>query len=256
MSRFRYTSIAFVLLLIAFDIAYFGGVVEWWWAIVLLVIYLHLLVLGAIYIRWNFYLHSFNSGKNEKYIALTFDDGPADETNTILDILKELDVKAAFFSIGKNAEKFPALVKRWDEEGHLVGNHSYAHGFNFDWQSSDKMAMEIDRTNQAIQAVINKKPLLFRPPYGVTNPNLARAVKRTGMHSVGWSVRSFDTSAKNADQLLTRVLSKLKGGDIILLHDSMAVTRTILTDLIIKAREKGFTFVRVDKMLELDAYAP
>lgn len=256
MSRFRYTSIAFILLLIAFDIAYFSGAIEWWWAIVILVIYLHTLVLGTIYIRWNFYLYSYNKGKDEKYIALTFDDGPAGETDAILNVLKELNVKAAFFSIGKNAEKFPDLVRRWDDEGHLVGNHSYAHGFNFDWQSTRRMMAEIEKANQVFESIINKKPLLFRPPYGVTNPNLARAVARTGMQSVGWSLRSFDTSAKDADQLLNRVLSKLKGGDIILLHDSMTITRTILTDLIVKAKEKGFTFVRVDKLLELDAYAP
>jgi len=75
------------------------------------------------------------------------------------------------------------------------------------------------------------------------------------MHSIGWSLRSFDTKAKNSQELLNSILDKLQGGDIVLLHDTKAITREILTDLIVNARKKGFTFVRIDKMLSIDAYA-
>ena len=74
------------------------------------------------------------------------------------------------------------------------------------------------------------------------------------MVSVAWNIRSFDTTAKDSERLLARILDRLKGGDIILLHDSMPVTREILTELILRAREKGFTFVRLDQMLGTDAY--
>ena len=226
----------------------------WWWLLILVLVYVHLLVLGAVFIGWNFYLKSHHKGKG-KQIALTFDDGPSTETAAILDILKEYNVPAAFFTIGKRAEAYPQLVKRWQEEGHIIGNHSYAHGFNFDWQSAKNMQVEIEQTNNIIEQITGQKPLLFRPPYGVTNPNLAKAVKRTGMHSIGWSIRSFDTAAKDPQKLLDRIISKMQGGDIVLLHDSMAITRDILTELIIKARKKGFTFARVDKLLEIDGYA-
>jgi peptidoglycan/xylan/chitin deacetylase (PgdA/CDA1 family) len=245
----------FVIVALLLDIAYFSGSLPWGWLLVVVLVYVHLLVLGAIYIRWNFYLFSFSKGKNKQQIALTFDDGPAGETAAILDILKEQKVPAAFFSIGKNAAAHPELVKRWDAEGHLVGNHSYNHGFNFDWQCAKKMLQEIDDTNRFIQQTIGKKPRLFRPPYGVTNPNLARAVKMAGMDSIGWNIRSFDTKAKDPQQLLDRIVQKLRGGDIILLHDSMGITKEILTELIAQARKKGFTFVRVDQLLDIEAYA-
>jgi len=252
---FRYLTIAFIIAALLLDAAYFNSLVHWGWLLVLLFVYIHLLVLGAIFIGWNFYLFSFNKGKSKQQVALTFDDGPAAETAAILDILKKEGVPAAFFSIGKNAAAHPELVKRWDAEGHLVGNHSYNHGFNFDWQSAKTMHREIEDTNMLIQRTIGKKPRLFRPPYGVTNPNLARAVKMAGMDSIGWNVRSFDTKAKNPRQLLNKVLSGLQGGDIVLLHDSMGITREILTELIAQARKKGFTFVRVDQLLDIRAYA-
>lgn len=225
-----------------------------WWIITWCLAYIHLLVLGAIYIRWNFYVRSYDKGTHPQWIALSFDDGPAKETGAILDILKEQEVPAAFFCIGKNAAADKATVKRWHDEGHVIGNHSYGHGFNFDWQRTTVMADEITRTNRLIADITGKTPKLFRPPYGVTNPNLARAIKRTGMHSIAWSVRSFDTTAKDPQQLLDRILGKLQGGDIILLHDSITITREILTELIRQARQKGFTFVRVDQLLHIEAY--
>lgn len=235
-------------------LAYFHYL-SWWWLVLPLFLHQALLILGAIYIGWNFYLVSMHKADAVQAVALTFDDGPATETTAILDILKAEHVEAAFFCIGKHAQAHPELVKRWHEDGHVVGNHSFFHGFHFDWQSSRKMAQELEQTNEVIFKTLGKTPLLFRPPYGVTNPNLARAVRATGMCSIGWSLRSFDTKARDKDELLNRILGRLKGGDIILLHDSVSLTREILTDLIHGARQKGYTFVRVDKMLGIEAYA-
>lgn len=255
MPSFKNTSLLFLLLLAILTIASQSGVVQWWWVLVLAAVYIHILVLGSIYINANFYVRSLHKGKDAQYIALTFDDGPAAETNAILDVLKEQNVQAAFFTIGKNSAANTDVVRRWDNEGHLIGNHSYNHGFNFDWQSARKMGEEIEQTNSLIKSITGKTPKLFRPPYGVTNPNLAKAINKTGMYSIGWSIRSFDTKAKDPQQLLERIINKLKGGDIILLHDSMPITREILTELIVRARKKGFTFARVDKLLEIEAYA-
>lgn len=254
MRPYKLVTILFFVSILAIDYAYFmaGGQLEW--VGMALLAYVSLLVLGTIFIRWNFYIRSFNKSDNKKLVALTFDDGPADQTTAILDVLKKEGVEAAFFSIGKNAAAHPELVKRWDAEGHVVGNHSYEHGFNFDWKLSKNIVKELEQTNETIQSLIGKKPKLFRPPYGVTNPNLAKAVTRTNMHSIGWSIRSFDTTAKDPKELLERILLKVEGGDIILLHDSVPLTTEILTSLIKKIREKGYTFSRVDKMLNIDAY--
>jgi peptidoglycan-N-acetylglucosamine deacetylase len=232
------------------------GLISWWWLIAVAAVYLHILVLGALFIRWNFFIPSYHRGEvNSKQLALTFDDGPTTYTEQILDVLKIEEVPAAFFSIGNRAEATPHVVQRWHDEGHVIGNHSYAHSFHFDWQSREKMAAEIRRTNDVIRTIIGKSPLFFRPPYGVTNPNLSQAVSLTAMHSIGWSLRSYDTTAKDADKLLQKLLRKVKGGDIILLHDSVAHTESILTAFIHACRQKGFTFVRLDKMLGLEAYA-
>lgn len=227
-----------------------------WWLIIAAVVYVHLLVFGAIKIRWNFFVRSLhNNPAAAQQLALTFDDGPAAQTHRILDVLKNEGVQAGFFTIGKNAAQHPDIVRRWDEDGHVIGNHSYTHGFNFDWQPVRIMCRELEQTNAIIREITGKTPRLFRPPYGVTNPNLAKAIQKTGMLSIGWSIRSFDTAAKDPDALLHRILSQVKGGDIILLHDNMDITCEILTTLIHAAREKGYTFVRPDRLLGINAYA-
>lgn len=244
--------LAILLLILSVFVAY--GYISIWWLLPPLILHLSIFFLGAVNIRWNFYLNSFYKAKNKKLLALTFDDGPSAYTVQILDILKEQNIKASFFTIGERAAQNTALVKRWHDEGHIIGNHSYQHGFNFDWQSSKKMANEILQTNHVIERITGLKPKLFRPPYGITNPNLARAVRKTNMHSIGWTLRSFDTKTTNADYLFKNIFNKLKGGDIILLHDSMEVTAKILTPLIQQAKQMGYTFVPVNEILEIEPY--
>ena len=255
MRPFHYASTCFCLAVAAVLAGWYLYNISFWWLLAPALIYLHLLVLGAIFIRWNFYLKSVHRGSNSTWISLTFDDGPAEETSAILDILKREKVSAAFFTIGKRAAARPELVKRWHDEGHIIGNHSYEHGFHFDWKSARSMALELRQTNELVEKITGRKLLFFRPPYGVTNPNVARAVRMTGMTSIGWSIRSFDTTAKDEQDLLARILSQLKGGDIILLHDSMGITKNVLTSMIQGARQKGFTFVRLDQLTELNAYS-
>jgi peptidoglycan/xylan/chitin deacetylase (PgdA/CDA1 family) len=246
----------FLIALIVLVICVAKGWLAWWWSLILVGAYLHVLFLGAVFIQWNFFIPARHHGdRNSKLVALTFDDGPTTYTEAILDILKAEGVQAAFFSIGKRAEASPEIVKRWQEEDHLIANHSYAHSFHFDWQNRDKMSAEIRRTNEVLKSIIGKTPLFFRPPYGVTNPELSHAVNLTSMHTIGWSLRSFDTSAKDADKLLQKLLKQVRAGDIILLHDSVTHTASILTAFIKACRQKGFTFVRLDKMLGLEAYA-
>jgi peptidoglycan/xylan/chitin deacetylase (PgdA/CDA1 family) len=234
--------------------------ISWWWLALVLFGYITLLVSGSIYIRWNFYMTAQNklpalqfkrkSGgisleTNDKQIALTFDDGPSLHTPAVLDILKQYKAVATFFLIGNNITGKEAIVKRMVLEGHSVGNHSFYHGFSFDWQSAGKMLAEMDACNLAIKNITGSDTVLFRPPYGVTNPNLAKAVRRSGMRSIGWSLRSMDTVAKNEEQLLSKITGNLKSGDIILLHDRCDITVKILPRLIKQLAERGFSFVTV-----------
>lgn len=256
-SKFQYTILFFVLLLLHVAAGvYFNGYSAWWLGACVLAC-LTILVLGSIFIGWNFYLRSvnhlpilsvkFDGGQlsvqqRGKQIALTFDDGPAAHTEQILDCLHREDVPATFFLIGKNIAGKEQLLERMKAEGHSIGNHSFDHGFHFDWQSAAKMQDELERTNEAIEAVTGTAVKLFRPPYGVTNPNLAKAIRNSGMKSIGWNLRSMDTVAKDPQALLDKILKKVKSGDIILLHDRCAITANILPELIAALKKRDFSF--------------
>lgn len=228
-----------------------------WWILLCLVVFIVVLVLGSINIQWNFYLKSLNKlpilnvkfdkgqlsiNQRGNRVALTFDDGPAEHTTAILDILKREKIPATFFLIGKNIKGNEAVLQRMKAEGHSIGNHSFDHGFHFDWQSAAKMQEEIEHTNQIIEEVTGNATNLFRPPYGVTNPNLAKAIYNSNMRSIGWSLRSKDTVAKSEAQLLRKILRRVKPGDIILLHDRCSITAAILPELIATLKKRGFEF--------------
>lgn len=198
----------------------------------IVIIYLASTTYGSFQIKANYFVKSINKG-NKKAIALTFDDGPDPEiTPRILSVLKEKGVKATFFVIGKNAEKYPDLVRQIDEEGHIVANHSYSHNHLIGFFSKNRLNQDLTYCNETITAALGKSPVFFRPPFGVTNPRYAKVLKELKMQSIGWSLRSFDTRAKNKYQLIEKVISNLKRRDIVLLHDNRAVTADALEDLI------------------------
>jgi len=214
-----------------------------------------LLVLGSIKINWNFYLTSYGHEKRQiPKIALTFDDGPdAQYTPQILEILKRNDVKATFFCVGNKIEINPDIFSKIVEDGHIVGNHSYTHSFWFDFFSPMRMVREIRQTDQLIKKHTGKKPWLFRPPYGVTNPFLRKALKKTEHKSISWSLRSFDTK-KNSEKMLDSLKTKLKNGDVVLFHDTCAITVEKLEEFISYIKQEGKEIVGIDKLLKISAY--
>ena len=191
----------------------------------------------------------------EKVIALSFDDGPeGKKTARILDILKDNNVEAAFFCIGKNMPDNEDILKRITNEGHIIGNHSNSHNSLFDLYSSKKMLNELELASQTCQDITGHYPRFFRPPYGVTNPNLKKAVLGGGFISIGWSIRSYDTVIGNEELLQTRILNRLKPGAILLLHDTSESTRKILPRLLKEIRNRGYKMIRLDKMINLNPY--
>ncbi|WP_423737655.1 polysaccharide deacetylase family protein [Chitinophaga caseinilytica] len=212
---------------------------------------------GAINVRSNYFVRTHSKGKrSDKSVALSFDDGPLTEfTPQILDILAQFNVRAAFFCIGHRVEQEPALMKRIVGEGHLVGNHSFSHSPTFDLQTTAAMKTDLARANEVIKSATGLQPRLFRPPYGVTNPMLARAIRKGKFIAVGWSVRSFDTVIKDEDKLFERVTKKIEAGDIFLFHDTAAATVRILPALIKQLKRDGFAIKRLDELLNIPAYA-
>ncbi len=256
MLNYKNTLLLFFVLFSATGTAdYFFEVSMWVYAI-LTVSLLSILFYGSYFIHSNFHIPVICNGiSTTNEIAITFDDGP-EENNTgqILDILKQNQLPATFFCIGHKVAQNPSLIKRMEAEGHLIGNHSYSHHFFFDLFSKGKMKKELEDTNQIVEGVISKKMKFFRPPYGVTTPILAKAIRETGMLTVGWSVRSMDTVIKSEEKLVNKLSADLKPGDVLLLHDTARVTIDSLQQIISAIKNKGLKPVRLDQLLKMEAY--
>jgi peptidoglycan-N-acetylglucosamine deacetylase len=217
-------------------------------------LYLGVTAYGSYQIQANYFVKSINKGKT-KAIALTFDDGPDPETTpAILDILLERKVKATFFVIGKKAVKHPELLQRIVDEGHTIGNHSYSHHYLIGFFSKQKLKSDLAQCSQAISDVTGKKPLFFRPPFGVTNPRYAAVLSALGMHSIGWSLRSLDTRAKNKYQLINKIISTIKTRDIVLLHDHLRITADSLGDIISHCLEMGIKIETLPRLIGKEPY--
>lgn len=201
------------------------------------------------------YLKTYcKSDTQSKKIAITFDDGPdAEITPQVLELLDEFSVKATFFCIGNQVKKNRELLKQIHTKGHLIGNHSFSHEFWFDLYPAKKMQMEIEKTNGLIFETIGKKTKLFRPPYGVTNPSLKKAINDLDFYTIGWSIRSFDT-VKHIKKTLFRLKTKLNPGAIILFHDNREQIIKILKAFLPYAIAEGYEIVPLDKLLKIDAY--
>ena len=257
MLNFRNTNIVFIVLLavlIGYN-SFYGA--PFYSYLILLFAYSLLLFWGSYFVGSNFYFNIICSAKTEKkQIAISFDDGPLPEfTPQVLQVLKEYNVPAAFFCIGKKVQEHEELFKRIIEQGHLVGNHSYSHHKWFDLFSANKMYADLQMMDDIMKKITGLKPRLFRPPYGVTNPNLKKAVIKGNYIPIGWNIRSFDTVIKDEQKLLQKVTSLLKPGAVVLFHDTAKATPGILSEFILQVRSSGYEIVRLDKLLKLEPYA-
>mgnify|MGYP006090591369 CR=1 FL=1 len=201
-----------------------------------------LITLGVLLLKFNYFLPSLIKLKN-KEVLLTFDDGP-DPVNTpkVLDILKKENVKAIFFVIGKKAEKEPEIIQRILSEGHLIGDHTYTHNNLMAMFSTAKLIKELTKSQAVLKQLTGKKIPIFRAPIGYTNPNFARALKKLNLHSIGWKLRSYDSVSKDKVKLQERLISKTKASDIVLLHDNLNITVSVLGNYITKAKANGILF--------------
>lgn len=256
MLTFRNINIAAILIAVLLWI--FGA--AWWAYVLVFLVHSAIAYWGTTQICSHFHMPAYCKAKNHptKEIAITFDDSVLipEQTNQVLDILKKYNIPATFFCIGKNLEEEAQqeTLKRMDEEGHLIGNHSYSHSTTFDFYSADRIEKELHQTDYIILNIIGKRPNFFRPPYGITTPKIARAVQRTKHNTIGWSVRSLDTVIKDKKKLFTRVTSQLGNGDIILFHDHLEHIPSFLPTFLEYVLNKGYNVVRADQLLQLKAY--
>jgi peptidoglycan/xylan/chitin deacetylase (PgdA/CDA1 family) len=187
---------------------------------------------------------------------LTFDDGPSLNTVKILDTLKKYNVKATFFVLGKNVEKYPQILKRIVNEGHAVGNHGYSHVYSNIYQSTDSLLEEVKITEEAIARISGIKPNLFRAPGGSNyrlDSEMRQALYSREYLIFDWNVSSLDSTstAPPVDFIVSSVLKGVQGkkSAIILMHDANAkITSAQSVEQIIKGLQKmGY---RLDKITE------
>lgn len=182
----------------------------------------------------------------EKKVAITFDDGPnPDYTEELLEGLKERNVTASFFLLGKEAEKFPDIVKKIHEGGHLIGTHSYEH-VNLCNLTDEAAVEQVDKTNQVILELTGEYPQYIRPPFGYWKENLDY---KTTMMEVLWDVDPRDWATDNSSVIAARVLDKVQENDIILLHDASESSVKAAFQIIDTLQEQGYVFVTVEELM-------
>ncbi|HEX8515860.1 MAG TPA: polysaccharide deacetylase family protein [Bacteroidia bacterium] len=254
----NFRSATFILLLFIAAIAgahHFCGT-SLGWVLVPVLLYKLLIIYGSSNINSGFYIKAYSNGAtSEKIIALTFDDGPNREhTPGILKILREHDVPATFFVIGKNIPGNEELIRKIADEGHLLGNHTYSHSFFIDFKGKRGFIKEISETSDLVYSITGRKMQFFRPPYGVTTPHLAAAARVLGNYVIGWNIRSLDTTNDDAGTIFKRVKEQVKPGAVILFHDTSEKTAAVLKQTLSFAAENGFKVVSTERLFGLKAY--
>jgi peptidoglycan/xylan/chitin deacetylase (PgdA/CDA1 family) len=257
MSRFHTATI--LLVLIGLGVGFnLEGPIRCFVLGLLLTAYLIIFILGISVLRLNFFVKAVCRGDaNTKCVALTFDDGPDPAaTPRLLEVLKHHEIEAAFFPIGAKVKDYPEMIKQIDQEGHIIGNHSFRHVWWTNFLISGALDREIRMVQKAIEATIGKVPAYFRPPMGLTNPHLRRKLKRHGLSVVGWDVRPFDIGTYT-EKVIQRVLKRIRNGSIILLHDTGRAPADLehLTDeLVAEIKARGYTFIGLGELTGIKAY--
>ena len=193
------------------------------WAACAMAAYVVLLVGGAFVLKWQVFADAIVRGPRwARGVVLTFDDGPHPHwTPRVLDILQARGARATFFVVGRKAEEHPEVVRAILARGHEVGLHSYAHDRLFALRSRRRVCHDLERGIAALEQVTGRRPALFRPPIGHTNPIVARAASRLDLTVVGWTIGGRDgVASAKPDDVAARVRPELRDGTIVLLHDA------------------------------------
>ena len=185
--------------------------------------------------------------KNQKVVALTFDDGPNPATtNQALDTLSKYGIKATFFVLGKNVSGNEEILKRMKSDGHVIGNHSWSHPV-LSKLSLDEAKKQITDTEDALTKVLGSSSKLMRPPYGAITDDIRNSLD---LSFIMWDVDSLDWKSKNEASILTEIQREVKNGSIILMHDIHAETVNALPKVIDYLKGQGYDFVTIPDLLD------
>lgn len=174
------------------------------------------------------------------------DDGPHPKyTEQLLDGLKEREVVATFFVTGENAENYPDIIRREQDEGHLIGNHTYSH-IQLTSRNRETFREELVQTNEILEEITGEKISFVRPPYGSWDKSFE---KELNMFPVLWNIDPLDWCSHNADCIASKVVEKAGDGDIILMHDYYETSVTAALEVVDILQKRGFQFVTVEEIL-------
>ena len=195
--------------------------------------------------------------KNNKSIAITFDDGPDNLiTPKVLDILLKENVKATFFVVGELAQANPDVLKRIVKENHALGNHSWTHP-NFQKLNDEDSNKEVMLTEQKVLEITNRKMALFRPPYGLVTEKQIQILRQQGYKVIGWNVDACDYKGLSKENIIKAIENKTQNGSIILEHSAggnwtkMQGIIEALPIVIEDLKKKGYTFKTIPELLNI-----
>jgi peptidoglycan/xylan/chitin deacetylase (PgdA/CDA1 family) len=216
---------------------------------------------GIFNIRAGFFCRVLYKGsRKSSCVALTFDDGPdPDLTPEVLDILKKHNIKAAFFVIANRAACHPEIIIRACNEGHIIACHDLSHNILSNFRMGKSLLRNLNEACGIIEKIIGRKPHLYRPPSGFTNPHYAFALKKENLQCIGWNKRALDCGNRNKKGIL-RISGLSSSGDVILLHDRLPIPeyKGIILEqidrLCINIRKHDLKAVTIDNLLKTKAY--
>lgn len=230
-----------------------------WGALLAAGAYVAIVLAGVFVLPLRMFADAIIRGPHDaRGIVLTFDDGPDPiHTRKVLDILDEHGIKATFFVIGRKVEKHPAVVRDIVARGHEVGVHGYAHDRLLSLRGSRRVRRDLEQAVRALETVTKRRPTLFRPPVGHTNPTIARIAEQLNLTVIGWSIAGYDGLARaKPKKVLSRITRKLDDGDIVLLHDAAErddhepTAPRLLMELLHAIKEKKFRVARLSEWVE------
>ena len=187
--------------------------------------------------------------RDQKLVSLSFDAAWGNEdTQQLIDILAQYNIKVTFFVVGEWVDKYPESVKALSDAGHEIMNHSNNHA-HFNSLSAQQIVADINNCNDKIQAITGVRPTLFRPPYGEYDDHVITAVRGMGMEPIQWDVDSLDWKELSAEEITRRVTSKVQPGSIVLFHNAALHTPEALPSILEALIQQGYSFVPISQII-------
>ncbi len=215
-------------------------------------VYIAIISIAVTNMRFQFFCKSLCHGpKDQRTVALTFDDGPDPETTpALIELLDKHNIKATFFVVGERAEKNPAMIAKLVQSGHQVANHSYSHPWYANFLFGKALQKQILQTKAALEKITGTECFFFRPPMGLTNPHYRVILEKNNITMVGWNIRTYD-KYKDKQKITEKILKKICNGSIIMMHDSglsIEKLKYIIPAISQKLKAQGYSFAIIQEM--------